>query len=399
MSTTITAECAKHKKLKNNEYPLRIRITKDRKTKYISLGISIVLPYWDFIKNKPTSDCPNKEYIEKIISNKINELRDKVIELKSQGKDFTANTLVEKTINPTKPLTVKEAFDQYIDFLKDNKREGYALSVFQVYNSLIKFSGHLNIFFSEVDMSWLKKYETWLRKNNTAENTIGIRFRTLRVIFNYAIEQGNVKAEYYPFRKYKVSKLHQETAKRALTKEELLSVINYQTHDKNSYTILAIDIFTFSYYMGGINFADIAYLTKDNIIENRIVYSRKKTSKLITLPIHPKAMDILMKYGVKDVYIFPILSPFHKSEQQRRDRIHKCITKVNKALKDIGKELNLPIKLTTYVARHSFATVLKRSGVSTSIISESLGHSSEKITQVYLDSFENTQIAEALKNL
>ena len=84
---------------------------------------------------------------------------------------------------------------------------------------------------------------------------------------------------------------------------------------------------------------------------------------------------------------------------QRENRLHKIIAMINTRLKLIGKELNLPINLTTYVARHSFATVLKRAGVSTSIISETLGHSSEKITQIYLDSFDNEQVDKAMDNL
>lgn len=150
--------------------------------------------------------------------------------------------------------------------------------------------------------------------------------------------------------------------------------------------------------MGGINFVDMAYLTKDNVYNNQLVYSRRKTKKLIKFPIHNQANIIHGKYrGNK--YIFPILSDYHKTELQRINRVHKVITKVNRELKTIGEELKLPIELTTYVARHSYATVLKRSGVSTSIISESLGHSSEKVTQIYLDSFENSQIDEAMKNL
>ena len=79
--------------------------------------------------------------------------------------------------------------------------------------------------------------------------------------------------------------------------------------------------------------------------------------------------------------------------------MHKILAKINKNLKQIGNALQIPIPVTTYVARHSFATILKKSGVKTSIISESLGHSSEKITQVYLDSFDNSQIEDAMKNL
>ena len=169
---------------------------------------------------------------------------------------------------------------------------------------------------------------------------------------------------------------------------------------KTDYERLAIDLFTFSYLTAGINFVDIANLTKDNLMDKRIVYVRKKTKKQIIVPLQPKAIELINKYAnPNNLYLFPILSPFHKTEQQKANRLHKVISKVNKCLKDIGKELNIPINLTTYVARHSFATVLKRSGVSTSIISESLGHSSEKITQIYLDSFENSQIDAAMANL
>lgn len=251
-----------------------------------------------------------------------------------------------------------------------------------------------------MDCNWLRRYETWLRKQSKSENTIGIRFRNIRTIFNLAIDMELVKQEDYPFKKFKVSKLHQETVKRALSKDEILAVINYPTKGKDFYTRLAVALFTFSYFMGGINFVDMAYLTDKNIMEGRLIYHRKKTSKLINLPLQDEALMVLKRY--KDSckgYLFPILSNAHKTEQQKLNRLHKVITKVNKVLKAIGEELNIPIKLTTYCARHSYATVLKRAGVATSIISESLGHSSEKVTQIYLDSFENNQIDKALEFL
>lgn len=164
--------------------------------------------------------------------------------------------------------------------------------------------------------------------------------------------------------------------------------------------ILAVDLFSFSYFSAGINFIDMAYLTRDNIKEDKLEYSRAKTKKKIIIPLQKEAVEIITKYGdTSPVYIFPIFTSFHKTDVQKANRLHKVLAKVNTALKRIGEELCLPQKLTTYVARHSFATVLKRAGVSTSIISESLGHSSEKITQIYLDSFENSQIEEALSHL
>ena len=385
--TTVDVICYKYKPLKTGELSLKIRVCKDRKTRYINLGVSTKAEYWDFEKNQPKSYCPDREMLEKLIANKISEVKSKIVELKSEDKEFSATTLVEKVSNQSITITVGELFKQHIHCLEEEKR-------------LIKFNRHLDIPFSEMDYNWLKRYEAWLRKQGKSENTIGIRFRNIRMIFNLAVNMELLKQEDYPFRKFNVSKLHKETAKRALAKEEVKAVINYPVAGKDYYTRLAVNLFTFSYFMGGINFVDMAYLTERNIIENRLIYHRRKTGRLINLPLQERASLVLKEYKKNnESYLFPILSSMHRTEQQKLNRLHKVITKVNKALKSIGEELHIPTKLTTYVARHSYATVLKRAGVSTSIISESLGHSSEKVTQIYLDGFENSQIDRAMENL
>ena len=399
MNTGINILCYKSKTLANGEHPLMFRVCRNGKKKYVSLGVSVAPQYWDFQKNKPKRNCPNKILIEKLIAQKSRELSELVLELEADNKEYTAATLVEKAVRPKVKATVGSLMQEHIKELRDADRTGYALSMEQVYNSLVKFCGHLDIPFSDIDIQWLKKYELWLRSNGLAENTIGIRFRTLRRIYNIALERKLVKPEDYPFKSFGVSRLHQNTPKRAVNKDYIRKILNYPTEDKRYYCSLAIDLFKFSYFMGGINFADMAYLTGRNIMDGRLVYSRRKTKKIINLPLQQEALEVLEKYRSESEYLFPILLPYHKTEQQRRNRLHKVITKVNDALKDIGKELDIPIDLTTYVARHSYATVLKRSGVSTAIISESLGHSSEKVTQIYLDSFENSQIDEAMRNL
>ncbi|MDR1716175.1 MAG: site-specific integrase [Prevotella sp.] len=398
MQTTVNVVCYKSKTLSNGEHPLMLRLCQGSKLKYISLKLSVHPQYWDFIKNTPKKNCPNKELIQTLINNKIKEYSEKIIEFKVIEKEFTIATLVEKVNTPIKTKTVRTLFEIQIQRLENARRKSYANTFKQTLSSLLKYKKNLDIYFSDIDISWLKGYEAFLRASDLAENTLGIRFRTLRVIYNIAIEENYVKQEYYPFRKYKVSKLREETIKRALTKEDIFNIINYKSD--NYYTKLGIDIFFFSYLLGGINFKDMAYLTDENIIDGRLIYTRRKTKKLIKLPLQEKSMGLIMKYkNLKSPYLFPILSPIHKTDVQKANRIHKVIAKVNECLKAIGRELGLPIVLTTYVARHSYATVLKRSGVATSIISESLGHSSEKITQIYLDSFDNEQIDEAMKNL
>ena len=397
-ATGVNVLLYRSKTLANGEHPLMLCVTKERRRKYVSMGISLAARYWDFDKSRPKRNCPNRIYIEKYIADKQREYTDKVIELTCEEKAFTANTLVEKVCGGYTTKTVGQLFTEQIEALIAAKRTGYALSVRQAYTSLMRFNGHLNIYFSEIDVTWLKRYETWLRSAGLADNTIGIRFRSLRMLYNLAIEQKIVKAEYYPFRSFKVSRLHQQTAKRAIRKDDILRIVHYSTNDER--VQLAVDLFAFSYYMGGINFVDMCYLTEKNIIDNRLVYIRKKTKKLIKLPLQTEALKILARYnGVSLPYLFPVLSSFHKTETQQHNRVHKVIAKVNIRLKKIGEELNLPLDITTYVARHSFATVLKRSGVSTSLICETLGHSSEKVTQIYLDSFENSQIDAAMQNL
>ena len=376
-----------------------LRVTKDRKRKYVSLGISVNPVHWDFSKNEPKADCPNREYIEMLIADKIKEYSAKIIELKATNQEFTSTSLVEKvSVKRTNRKTVEVVFQEHITSLIKSGRKSYALSVKQLYNSLKEFCRSLDFYFSEMDVAWLKRYELFLREQRLAENTIGIRFRTLRAIYNVAMEEDAVSQDCYPFKKFKVARLHQDTIKRDLTKADIERVLQFQS--SNRYMRFPIDIFAFTYYCGGINFTDIANLTQANIVEDKLIYKRQKTKKLIKIPLQPQALALIRKYhNAESPYLFPILSPFHKTEEQKANRIHKVITKVNDRLKQIGEELNLPIPLTTYVARHCQATVMKKAGVSTAVIREIMGHSSERVTQIYLDSFDNEQIDEAMKSL
>ena len=241
-----------------------------------------------------------------------------------------------------------------------------------------------------------------------SDNSIGIRFRSLRVLYNSAITDGLIKKTDYPFDTFKVSRFKEATAKRSLTKEDIRRIMDCEVRTLTKYPKpflqLAKDLFLFSYLSCGINLTDILHIRYADIVDRRLVFNRQKTGKLLSFQLQPAALDILDKYRQPNAhpqdYIFPVLRrSVHVTAQQQYGRVQRTNKRINRYLKLIGEHLHLPITLTTYVARHSFATVLKRSGVSTSIISESLGHSSEKITQIYLDSFENSQIDAAMQNL
>ena len=404
MKATVEVVCYKSKPLKDGTFPLMLRVTKDRKRKYVSLGLSLHEKFWDFEKGKPKRNCPNKEQIERLIAAKTAEYNDLIVEMTSQQREYTVETLVSHFHNQVRCATVVELYDKLIDDMKRGGKLGNTGVYKYSRTSLLKFTGQrLQIPFSDIDAVWLRRYENWLRTSGCGDTTISQLFRTLRSVFNKAVELQLVKRDYYPFDVYKVSKFDTRTKKRAITKEDVRKVIALDLSQGYPSERLARDIFVFSYFGAGINFADIALLKYGNVRDGRVQYVRKKTGKPINFLLTEEMRNIIVKYqrqGQTDEdYIFPILDRrVHRTEQQRYDRTHKVLTNTNRWLRKIGQRVGIE-HLTTYVARHTFATVLKRSGVNIAIISESLGHSDLSTTQIYLDSFENSQIDAAMQNL
>lgn len=386
-----------------------LRLTKNRKRKYISLHISLAPQHWDDEKCKPRRNCPDKERIETLIQQKTQELQSQVMDFKTNDKEYTLNTLVEKASRKVVRQTVGDYLNDYIDRLLAANRVGNAKTFQELRTSLTKFCRWLDFYFIDIDAEWLKRYEQWLRvEKHYSDNSIGIRFRSLRVLYNSAITDGLIKKTDYPFDTFKVSKFKEATAKRSLTKEDIRRIMDCEVRTLTKYPKpflqLAKDLFLFSYLSCGINLTDILHIRYADIVDGRLVINRQKTGKLLSFQLQPTALDIFDKYRqpnhTPQDYIFPVLRrSVHVTAQQQYGRVQRTNKRINRYLKLIGEHLHLPITLTTYVARHSFATVLKRSGVSTSIISESLGHSDLSTTQIYLDSFENSQIDAAMQNL
>ena len=404
MNASLSVVCYKSKRLSNGESPLMLQVSKGGKRQYQSLGVSVNPKFWDFSKNKPKSNCPNREYILKLILNKQAELQQRMLELNAEQKEYTTTTLLHDEHRKFELKTVKQFYQELIEQYNANEKCGNRLIYKSSYNSINVFTnGNLEIPFSAIDVAWLNKYEKWLRSKGNKETTMSLMFRTLRSAYNKAIESKCARKSDYPFNDYRISKFDVSTEKRAIAKADVLKFsTDVHSIGKQQYVQLSKDIFIFSYLCGGINFTDIANLTKDNIIEGkRLHYIRQKTGKLIKLGLSEEALKIIKRYAVESKgYLFPILNAqLHKTPLQKQNRIHKMLGKVNKNLKLLAAQLGVEANLTTYVARHSFASVLKKSGVNIALISEALGHSDLTTTQIYLDSFDNEQIDNAMKNL
>lgn len=402
--TSFNVICYKSKTLSNGEHPLMLRITKDGKRCMQSLGISVNPKYWDFTKNQPKKNCPSRELIQTIILEKTHTLNEKILRKKGYQEDFTPQSLLQEDTTYKNKQTVDEFYKATIADLRSIGKIGNSYAYLNSYNCLKQFNNgqKLNYYFAQINLSFLKSLETWLEQKGLKETTLSFHFRTLRAAFNKAVEVRLIDPQKNPFTSFKLSKFNTKTRKRALRKEEVLTIISKDYSEQPEFEF-AHDVFTFSYLCGGISFVDIANLTQENIQEGRLTYRRQKTNGLISLRLMDQALEIIAKYAQqceKSGYIFPI---YHKARHitpmQKSNRCKKICKQVNTDLKLIGKELGISGDLTTYVARHSFATILKKSGVNIGIISEALGHQDLKTTAIYLGKFDDEQVDQAMAML
>ncbi|NLD45755.1 MAG: site-specific integrase [Clostridiaceae bacterium] len=390
------------KRLKNGKHPIMLRIIKDRRTMYQSIGHSCYTKQWDPEKECPSREHPNSKILTILIRQKINLAEKLILQYEESGKDYSLKELKKKLSNKYDNISVSKFIDEHIKSLKESNQYGNAKVYNDLKNALLRFNCNKEIVFTDINYSFLVRFEKFFKKRKAKETSISYYMRTLRALYNLAINEGILNKELYPFNEYKISELNTQTAKRALKKEHILKIKQLDIKDEK--LINARNYFLFSYYTMGMNFTDMAHMKWNNIIDERLQYTRVKTGRIYSIKLLQPALKIIQYYKENyyqdpEGYIFPILSSTHKTETSKRNRIHKVIGQVNTSLKKIAAAADLEVKLTTYHARHSWATIMKNSGISTAIISAGLGHNSEKTTQIYLDLFENEVLDEANKSI
>lgn len=372
-----------------NEYPIKIRVNHKRQREYYSIGRSISKDEWEKL---PTSKTTAAKKLKEEIESSFSLVRKNVEYLVERG-EFSVDLLNLRLGRGTGD-TVNTAIRAKIEMLKNEGRIG---SMRTYENTLVlveRFAGK-NIQFSSINISWLKRCEQeWLKNKNYT--TIGIHFRNLRTILNDAKRAGVIKEAQYPFGKGKFEIKTGEAHKKALSMEQIKDIFEY--YSENETTMRYRDLWVMSYLCNGINITDLAKLHFSNIINGEICFVRQKTSRTaktrreIKVVITDDIQRIIDKWGNKpkpDSFIFPYLKG-NESPLEQKTIIEDLIKRINKRMKLIGEELGIG-KITTYAARHSYATILKRSGANIAYISESLGHTDLKTTESYLASFEREE--------
>ena len=382
----------KQKINQEGECPVMIKVLHNRGRRLINLFKKVKIDDWDIKKARLNEKHGTLEQRQKhikvnfYIESEMMKLKKIIMDFDMSRTIYTIDDIVSNYYNKSSVVPIFDYINDIVRSLEKIGKNGNSNVYRETMGRLKKYSNREDLTFGEVDYSFLKNFESHLQERGCKINTISFYLRTIRSIFNRAIKDGVVGEEYYPFKKITIRK--EKTVKRAIYKDEIAAIKNLDLSSRPQ-VALARDLFLFSFYMRGMSFKDIAFLKVANIMGDRIYYSRQKTSQKLNIKLTDKAMDIILKYNDlsnKGTFLFPIIRYPGRNEFNQYKNGYR---KTNRRLKMLGDILNFRIPLTTYVARHSWASIAKRSGIPTSVISEGLGHDSEKTTQIYLDSFEN----------
>jgi integrase len=367
-----------------------LRILKDRQKKEIHLDLKCKAEHFKddrLAKSHPTYKADN-DLLSKLYAKAVQIVED----FEREDYDFTLDEFKTKFkgVQKYQDSNVIKFFNEIIDELTRSGRTGNARAYEESKAALVKFGGE-NLSFKSINPTFLEKFEVFLRENNNGNGGVSFKMRELRAVFNKAIIRDIISQETYPFKTYKISKLKSSKNKRALTIAEFKQIKNVDL-SKNPHLVDAYNYFMFSFYNRGINFVDMMKLKWTDIRNGRIYYVRSKTKGSFDMEIMDKTQEILEYYKKQNrptKYVFPILLSDNLTPIQIEYRKKKVLQTYNSRLKEIAKLVDVDKRLTSYVARHSFATILKQKGTSTDKISELMGHADVQVTMTYLKEFDN----------
>lgn len=251
--------------------------------------------------------------------------------------------------------------------------------------SFMRFRHDRDIEFSRIDSLLIRDYEAALKQQGLTWNTVSFYLRILRAVYNRAVEQG-LTDQRFPFKSVYTGV--EKTVKRAipLSVMKRLKALDLTLHPALDY---ARDLFLFSFYMRGMAFVDMAFLRKKDLNGRVLSYRRKKTGRLLCIRWEPCMQQLVDKYSDRTAgspYLLPIIRPEKGNDE--REQYKNAILNTNKNLKKLARRMELPVPLTTYVARHTWASIARAKNIPLSVISEGMGHESENTTRIYLVSLD-----------
>lgn len=353
-------------KRKDGRSGLRLAVHRNGKTLYTSLNLYIKPEDWD--KDKQAIKGVSNRSMNTMLQRKKVDIEERLLELQNNGtlRTYSDNQLIRYLLGDDdneRPHYFKEVLDKYVATKKRKRTQ-------EIYSATIRklqaFCDFDTITFEEMNVSWLRSFDAWLSQSEPSANSRSIHMRNIRTIFNAALDDELITC--YPFRRFQIKS--QETAKRSISVEDMRKLLRCPMQPfQEKYR----DCFFLSFYLIGMNTVDIANLQESNVQDGRIVYTRSKTGKVYDIKIENEALHILNKYKGNE----HLLSWFDGRKDYRTFVMH-----YDKQLQRIARENNLP-PITSYVARHSWASFASELDIPRDVISHALGHH-VNVTDTYI---------------
>lgn len=361
----------------------------ERMVKYVTTGYKIFPEEWDSQKCNvclpDSSDTDRGRFLCDLrgrVAKDVQRLLKIISFYERENRAYTVDDVICSYLNPANEAFVFPFMHNVIESLKASGKERTSETYLTTLNSFMRFIGDKDIMFDDFDSDLMFAYEAFLRKEEQVGlNTSSFYMRVMRAVYNRAVEKG-ITVQRNPFRNVYTGV--GKTVKRAIPLEtirkiKLLDLTMFPTLD------YARDIFMFSFYTRGMAFVDMTYLKKTDLKNGVLSYKRQKTGQQLFIRWEPCMQSILDKYRHVDTkYLLPIVTDAGDERKQYKRVSHF----VNCKLKRIGNMVGLSIPLTMYVARHSWASIARSKNIPVSVISEGMGHDSERTTMIYLASLD-----------
>lgn len=386
-------------------HPLMLRLTEKRQHARIKLIYSVSIKEFnpkarngEYIR----SSNPKHKTINQYLANKLNEARDAFAKMEKAGEFITAQSLKEKLLG-----------NDHASFIEFTKRHIAHLEAVNHVGSYKKYTSTLNLitgyinrdslFFREIDVKFLRKFEEHLLSKGKKQTTIRGYFVKIRALFNMAIADGIIDYKDNPFNSFRIKQGRVE--KDRLTLEEINNIESLEI-PKNSLLYHIRNLFLLSFYSGGMRISDSLFLQWSNIKDGRITYIMHKTGKRHSIKISEPLARIIHQYPISENesetdYVFPIIDTRYNLNNPRiwHNQLSSKTALVNKYLKTLAIKAEINKRITTHTARHSFADIVRQKTDNLYNLSKALGHSSIKITEAYLASFDEKAVDDTLDEI
>lgn len=347
------------KKNKAGRFPIAIRITKDRKSSFLNTGQYIDEKFWDEKNRNVRKSHPNSKVLNNFIVSKVAEANDKV--LKSEMKpEYESVAEIRNKIVEKKGFDFFVVANMHLQNLKNRNKHHQYDTEFGRLKRFKEFLGKDVLPFNKLNVALLKKFETYLLHNKKLSPRTVVNYLILiRTIYNLAISESITDRGLYPFGKGKMTIRIPESQKIGFTADEIQKLENAQNITEAQQK--AIHIWLISFYFAGIRVGDVLQLKWSDFNDGRLLYRMNKNSKLVSLKVPDKAIEIFNNYKVESVrngLVFPQLKHIDLNDTEEVSKRTQSITRnLNRRLKIAVKELGITKNISMHIARHSFGNI------------------------------------------